>query len=258
MTVFQTKQRGTTTCSGNGMERAFTWCPFASNPRHKPNNVGKMPVRHWINEQLKQFFIFNLIFSHFSQLNHWTFNDLWYFRGNIHLHSKEMLAFRVCLVFDEKEVEKHAESYGAIQFNRIVYEFSKEQLKVRHCPILLLQIRELKSKLPRDLLPMCKTSTNLSEFDEKLHGYCVRARQKVKQLKKIWRKTKALIKEENGYVFQDNCVEIWFLFGKCHWNCSFFLFLQHHIHHEDHDWFQKMCDSRFHHKVGRYRYHWLA
>lgn len=117
-----------------------------------------------------------------------------------------MLAFRVCLVYDENDVEKHAESYGAIQFDHIEYEFCKEQLASRDDPIFLLQIQELKSKLPRDLTPMCKTSTNLSEFDEKLHGYCVRARQKVKRLKQIWRKSKAVIKEEDGYVFQYNFV----------------------------------------------------
>lgn len=116
-----------------------------------------------------------------------------------------MLAFRVCLVYDSDEVEMHGESYGAIQFDHIEYEFCKEQLSVRRDPIFSLQIRELKSKLPRDLTPMCKTSTNLSEFDEKLHGYCVRARQKVKRLKQIWRKNKALIKEEDGYVFQYSC-----------------------------------------------------
>lgn len=109
-----------------------------------------------------------------------------------------MLAFRVCLVYDSDEVEKHVESYGAVQFDHIEYDFCKEQLEVRHHPIFLLQLRELKSKLPRDLTSMCKSSTNLSEFDEKLHGYCVRARQKVKHLKQIWRKNKALIKVEDG------------------------------------------------------------
>lgn len=104
------------------------------------------------------------------------------------------------MVYDPDEVEKHSESYGAIQFDYIVYDFCKEQLKVRHKnPIFLLEVQELKSKLPRDLTPMCKSSTNLSEFDEKLHGYCVQARNKVKKLKEIWRKNKALIKEENGY-----------------------------------------------------------
>lgn len=112
-----------------------------------------------------------------------------------------MLAFQVCLVYDPNEIEKHSESYGAIQFDHIEYEFCKEQLKVRHeSPIFLLEIRELKSKLPRDLTSMCKSSTHLSKFDENLHGYCVRARQKVKKLREIWRKNKALIKEEDGYV----------------------------------------------------------
>lgn len=111
-----------------------------------------------------------------------------------------MLAFQVCLVYDPKEIEKHSESYGALKFDHIEYEFCNEQLKVRYNPIFLLEKRELESKLPRDLTTMCKSSTNLSEFDEKLHGYCVRARQKVKKLKQIWRKNKALIKEENGYV----------------------------------------------------------
>lgn len=115
-----------------------------------------------------------------------------------------MLAFRVCLVYDSDEIKKHVELYGAIRFDHIEYEFCKEQLSVRTCPIFLLQIQELKSKLPRDLSPMCKYSTNLSEFDEKLHGYVKRARQKVKQLKQIWRKNRALIKEEDGYVFQLN------------------------------------------------------
>lgn len=112
-----------------------------------------------------------------------------------------MLAFRVCLVYDPDEIEKQTESHGAIQFDHIEYEFCKEQLAVRRDPIFLLQLRELNSKLPRDLTPLCKTSTNLSEFDAKLHGYCVRARQKVNRLKHIWRKNKAHIIEDDGTIF---------------------------------------------------------
>lgn len=136
------------------------------------------------------------------QLKHWTFDDTWYFLGNIHLVSNEMIAFQVCLIYDADNVERHVDSYGAVRFDRIEYEFCKEQMKVRRGnPIFLLEMHELKSKLPRDLTPMCKSSTNLSKFDEKLHGYCVRARQKVNQLKELWRKNKALIKEEDGYDF---------------------------------------------------------
>lgn len=112
-----------------------------------------------------------------------------------------MVAFQVYLVYDQHKIEKHVESYGAIRFDHIEYDFCKEQLSVRRdSPIFQLEVRELKSKLPRDLTPMCKFSTNLSEFDEKLHGYVVRARKKVKQLKEIWRKNKALIKKEDEYV----------------------------------------------------------
>lgn len=111
-----------------------------------------------------------------------------------------MVVFSVCLIYDSKSIEKQAESNGAVRFDRIEYQFHKEQLKVRQQnPIFLLEVQELKSKLPRNLAAMCKTSTNLSTFDEKMNAYCVRAREKVQKLKQIWRKNKALIKEEDGY-----------------------------------------------------------
>lgn len=62
----------------------------------------------------------------------------------------------------------------------------------------LLEVQELKSKLPSNLLPLCSTSAHLSEFDDKMNEYCTKAMNKVKELHAICEKSNALIKEENG------------------------------------------------------------
>lgn len=62
---------------------------------------------------------------------------------------------------------------------------------------LHLMMRELQSKLPKDLLRMCETSADLSRFDDELHSYVASAHNKVKGLEKLCPRHGAwIIKEE--------------------------------------------------------------
>lgn len=142
--------------------------------------------------------LINFVVIFCSHLNNWTFDDVWYFMGNIHLRSNQMPAFKVCLVYDPEMADADAEKYGVIRITKIIPQFCKTHLSERNHPEFLLEIKELQSKLPKNLLPMCETSSNLSEFDEKLHEYCVHAQNKVKEVKEMCKKSNALIKEENG------------------------------------------------------------
>lgn len=131
-------------------------------------------------------------------LKNWTFDDVWYFQGNIHLRNKEMPAFKVCLIYDPNEVEKNVEMYGAIKFTKITTQFCPIHLSQRESAKFKLEVQELKSHVPTNLLPFCETSAFLSEFDEKLHELCTKIKRKTEQLRDICKKTMALIKEENG------------------------------------------------------------
>lgn len=88
--------------------------------------------------------------------------------------------------------------YGMMRFKKIIPQFCKLHVKERNYAAFKLQVQELNSKLPSHLLPMCETTTKLSEFDEKMHDYCVNAQNKVNDLLVFCRELNALIKEENG------------------------------------------------------------
>lgn len=131
-------------------------------------------------------------------LKNWTFDDIWFFQGNVHLRNKEMPVFKVCLIYDPDAVENNVEMYGALKFTKINRQFCRIHLSKRDYAVFQLEVQELKSHLPSNLLQFCETSAYLSDFDEKLHDYCIKIKNKVEQLHNICRKTNALIKEENG------------------------------------------------------------
>lgn len=109
-----------------------------------------------------------------------------------------MPVFKVCLIYDPNTAYEESEKYGVIRIHKIIHQFCNVHLKERNYPPFLLEVQELKSKLPKNLLPMCESSSMLSEFDVKLNEYCINAQTKVATLKEICNKNKALLKEENG------------------------------------------------------------
>lgn len=131
-------------------------------------------------------------------LKNWTFDDIWFFQGNIHLRNNLMPALKVCLIYDPNTTQNSVEIYGALKFTKIIRQFCPKHLEHRKYAVFLLEVQELKSKLPSNLLALCETSASLTEFDDTMNDYCVKAHKKVKELHKICRKFNALIKEENG------------------------------------------------------------
>lgn len=104
-----------------------------------------------------------------SMLKNWTFDDIWFFQGNIHLRNNLMPVFKVCLIYDPNTTEKSVETYGALKFMKINRQFCPKHLEHRKYAVFLLEVQELKSKLPSNLLSLCKTSAYLSEFDDKMN-----------------------------------------------------------------------------------------
>lgn len=131
-------------------------------------------------------------------LKNWIFDDIWFFQGNIHLRNKLSPFYKVCFIYDPSATDQSVDTCGALKFKKINQQYCPVHLKERTYPVFRLEVQELKSKLPKNLLSMCETSANLCEFDDKLNGFCERAHKKVDELHSICRKTKALIKEENG------------------------------------------------------------
>lgn len=130
-------------------------------------------------------------------LTNWTFDDIWFFQGNIHLRNNQMPVFKVCLIYDPNTNENSVEMYGGLKFTKIIRQFCPKHMNNRSYAPFLLEVQELKSKLPSNLLPLCSTSAYLSEFDDKMNEYCSKAMKKVKELHEICQKSNALIKEEN-------------------------------------------------------------
>lgn len=133
-----------------------------------------------------------------SNLINWTFEDVWYFQGNIHLRNIRMPVFKVCLVYDPEMAYEDSEKYGVIRMKKIIPQFCSTHLSERGHPEFLLEVLELKSKLPTNLLPMCETSSNLSDFDEKLDELCINAQNMAKMVQEICKKSNALLKQEDG------------------------------------------------------------
>lgn len=131
-------------------------------------------------------------------LKNWRFDDIWFFQGNIHLRNNLMPVFKVCLIYDPNTTEQSIDVYGALKFTKINRQFCPKHLSQRNYSVFLLEVQELKSKLPSNLLSLCETSAYLSDFDHKMNEYCVKAQNKVNELHRICRKVNALIKEENG------------------------------------------------------------
>lgn len=109
-----------------------------------------------------------------------------------------MPAFKVCLIYDPNMVGKCVNTYGTLKFSKINHQFCPIHLKRRTYAVFKLEMLELSSKLPKNLLPLCETSSQLSNFDDRLNEYCINAQNKVKKLHELCRKMKAVIKEENG------------------------------------------------------------
>lgn len=131
-------------------------------------------------------------------LKNWFFDDIWFFQGNIHLRSKLFPVYKICLIYDPNVSEQSIETYGALEFKAINQQYCPIHLEERTYSVFRLEVSELKSKLPKNLLPMCETSAHLSDLDDKLHEYCVKVQNKVAELHKVCQKNKALLKEENG------------------------------------------------------------
>lgn len=131
-------------------------------------------------------------------LNNWIFDDIWFFQGNIHLRNKLVPAFKVCLMYDPNLTEESVQTYGALRFQKINRQYCRKHLEQRTYSVFRLKLQELENRLPKNLLPMCETSAYLSEFDEKLNGYCVTVENTVKELQQLCKKRNAVIKEENG------------------------------------------------------------
>lgn len=109
-----------------------------------------------------------------------------------------MPAFKVCLIYDPDKVQKSVNTYGTLKFMKINHQFCKKHLASRGYAIFKLEMRELISKLPKNLLSLCETTTQLSNFDDRLNEYCINAQKKVNELKEICTKSNAFVREENG------------------------------------------------------------
>lgn len=140
---------------------------------------------------------FNFYFN--SQLKHWDFEEEWYFQGNIYLRNKIMPEFKVVLLYDEdnNSILDNLNQYEALKFIKIMPQFCPYHLE-RKSPLMHLSIQELKSKLPKNLLSLCVTSTELSDFDEKLNNFCADAYEKAKYIHDLCNRHRALLKMENG------------------------------------------------------------
>lgn len=133
-----------------------------------------------------------------SELENWDFDDLWYFRGNIHLRNKLTPVFKIVILYDGdiKEIDRHVEIYDAIKFKKVVYRLCHLYME-RDWYQTHLIAREITSKIPRNLTSLCPTSADLSSFDHRMHAYCEAAYNKVIELEKLCAKSHALIEKEN-------------------------------------------------------------
>lgn len=139
-----------------------------------------------------------LIQNKCTELKYWKIETTWFYRGRLILRHKTMGSYKVILFFDasEKAIDEHVNLYGKLLFSRARSE---------QCPIWLprlrpldrLRLKTIVDSEPINLLQMCPSSTDLSDFDEKMHTIVRAAYNKVTNLAIAVVQAKALLKMDN-------------------------------------------------------------
>lgn len=126
-------------------------------------------------------------------------DDLWFFDGNICILSETVPLLVVNIIYDNNNatIDKNCELYGDLQFSKITSRFNtgREEWVGAYQQLLM---QETRSKLPTNLITMCRSSAHLSEFDENLNEYCLKACQKAKNVVDLCNRYHASLKVENG------------------------------------------------------------
>lgn len=107
-----------------------------------------------------------------------------------------LLAVNILYDNDNATIDKNCELYGDLQFSKITSRFNvpREEWIGAYQQLML---QETRSKLPKKLITMCRSSAQLSEFDENLDKYCSKACQKAKDVVDLCKRYHASLKVEN-------------------------------------------------------------
>lgn len=115
--------------------------------------------------------LLELIKNKCTELKHWQFESLWFYRGRLILRHKILQSYKFILDFDpeQKAVDDHVSQYGKLMFSRA---------RALQCPMRLLRLRSVDrlrlqaiiASQPINLLQMCPSSNDLSDFDERMHA----------------------------------------------------------------------------------------
>lgn len=124
-----------------------------------------------------------LIKNKCKELRYWKFETLWFYQGRLILRHKILQSYIFVLDFDpeQKAVDDHINLYGKLMFNRA---------RSMQCPIWLPRLRPVDrlrlqttiASEPINLLQMCRSSNDLSDFDEKMHAIVRDACNKVTKI----------------------------------------------------------------------------
>lgn len=127
--------------------------------------------------------LLELIENKCKELKHWRFESLWFYRGRLILRHKILQSYKFILDFDleQKNVDNHINLYGKLMFTRA---------RTMQCPIWLPRLRPIDrlrlqatvASEPINLLPMCPSSNDLSNFDGVMHTIVRDACNKVTNL----------------------------------------------------------------------------
>lgn len=132
-------------------------------------------------------------------MEHWDFDDLFFFGGNVSLRNKAFPKFSITLLFENRNdiIDPDVSLYGALQFKRVVWR-ARPFNPAWNTAKTQLVVQELRSKLPPDLTAMCPTSAHLSDIDVKLNEYALNAMSVLEEIRALCDRRNAALKMEDG------------------------------------------------------------
>lgn len=132
-------------------------------------------------------------------MEHWKFDDVYFFEGRILLNNKFFPQLSISIQYENcnETIDRELNLYGALQFTKVTWQADHCDPQYATAKVQLV-IQELRSKLPPNFTTIFPTSAHLSELDTNANQYCLNAIQSVNEIFDLCKRRNASLKMEKG------------------------------------------------------------
>lgn len=132
-------------------------------------------------------------------MEHWHFDDLFFFDGSITLHNKVFPHLSIYITYENcnETIDRDVNLHGALQFRKVGWAAGPSDPEKSTPPIQLMK-QLLRSKLPPNLTASYPTSAHLFKLDMNLNKHCLNAMRVCTEISDLCERRNAALKLENG------------------------------------------------------------